>query len=117
MGRNLADAAKDDDRIVLLAAEISGGYKLESRVLVDAEEINDPDSFPEFGEFIEATEVTRTGTEQDEVLLEAPSTLAKALIEADIEAGDKFIARNLGKQDGGRWAFDVTAWGDVDVAE
>lgn len=117
MGRNLADAAKDDDRIVLLAAEISGGYLLKTRVLLDASEINDPDGFPEYGEFLECAEVTQSGTEQDAVLLEAPTALAKAIVSAGIEAGDKFVVKNGGKTEGGRWDFDVTPWADSDHAE
>lgn len=103
------DRAEDVPDIVL-ARESHGLYRLQSKELVEAEEIGEPDAFPEFGQYLAVEEITQTGKTNGEAFLECPRGLAKALVNAEIVVDVEFRVENAAKNRDGHWVFQVSPW-------
>lgn len=108
---SLEDKAESgDDFEVILASESAGVYRLRDTELTSSENIRDPDSFPEYGDFIEAVKVRAVDnewTEAEAVWLECPASLAADLVELSVEPGDVFALSEPSKGPGGSWRFTV----------
>lgn len=104
----LSDHADRDENDYVLAAEAHGCYRLELTETTPADEVSPPGAFPEYGQFVPVTRLTRTGKENGTAWLEAPHGLAKALKEAGlIEVGAVFTVEDAAKSEDGAWTFRV----------
>lgn len=110
----LEDKAQQD-RPVIRAEDAAGAYRLDdAEELESAENINGPDAFPQFGDFLDVTEIGMDGSMHDPVWLECPAGLARAVLDAGLDDGDLFVVDRPEKDDRGNWVFAVTAAGDHD---
>jgi len=82
-------------------------YRLDDTELVDAEQIGSEDEFPLYGDWIDATEVGRTGDVHGERWLECPAALAQELVDLGVGRGDVFAVQSASKDSDGNWTFAV----------
>jgi len=111
----IGDRASAPEVEVVLAPEMAGAYRMQDASLTAAEEIGDPDGFPDHGLFLPVRTVRIEGsasneptlTDGEEQLLEVPLMLEQKLDRLGIEAGDPFTITQPRKAEGGRWIMDV----------
>lgn len=82
-------------------------YRLDDDELTEAEDIGDPDGFPEFGYFAPCTALTADGDELGPRYVEVPAAFAEALGNANVEPGDSFRVAESRKTEDGAWAVTV----------
>lgn len=97
----------EQTRDVTRADSATGAYRLESLDLTPAEDIGPEDQFPQYGDFLSVTALTRQGNENGEQWLECPAGLAAALLELDPGVGDTVVVTEASKTDDGEWTFTV----------
>jgi hypothetical protein len=83
-------------------------YRLQSLETTAADEIGDPDSFPQFGEFLDVVATDSNGDDLGPRWVECPAGLARSLVDSDIAAGDQFVVDEAKKTDDGAWTFQVS---------
>lgn len=100
----------DDALYNLASSRPTGPYTLLDDEIVNADELgSDPDSFPEYGDFVEVQ--FRGGGPEVEMLephyLEVTSQLATILVEEGIEPGDDFVIDSVRKGPTGSWQWEL----------
>lgn len=92
-------------------SEAPDWYRLESMELVDADSISPEGEFPKYGEFIDVRLVDTGGVHDSDgpTYVECPGGLARALVEAGVEAGDFFAIEDASKNGDDEWTFTVDA--------
>lgn len=103
-----AEQSEQDE--VRLARDSNGLYRLESEELVPADEISDEDEFPKYGDFL-SCRTTTGGAEASwntPVLVECPGSLAKQLVEMEVEEGDGFRINSARKNASGEWEYSTS---------
>lgn len=107
---SITDKAAQDDVDVILSREAHGVYRIISPELDPAEDVGAEDGFPQHGEFLPVTKLSRGGEPQGEARLECPSGLAAELADQDlIEPDTDFWIRNVAKGPDNAWVFQVEA--------
>jgi len=112
----IGDRASSPDVEVVLAPDLAGAYRLRDVSMVPAEQIGDPDGFPEYGFFVPVWTVrieTDAGeqprfTDTEEALVECPLVLEQELDGLGTETGEVFVVNQPRKAEGGRWVMDVS---------
>lgn len=97
---DLRDHAEEPPDFVLATDLVDEGeFELQNLATVDASEV--PGEYPQYGTFIECEQ------DGEQVWVECPRGLARALVEQDVEPGSTFVV--TGQSGGGQdpWEFDV----------
>lgn len=103
---NLEDKAQEAPNVYLAGSLPESEYSFQTTELVGADELTDPDEFPEFGDFLECRERSPVdGTDRGTVFIEVPQKLAQWLVE-HVEPGDWFAVKAAEKDESGTWRFD-----------
>ena len=118
----IGDRASAPDTEVVLAPGLSGAYAMDEQTLIPAENIGDPDGFPDHGLFLPCYRVQVSGSLDGEpvfvpgedVLLEVPLVLEKELDRTEIDVGERFLISHPQKTEGGRWTMDFQARVDAE---
>jgi hypothetical protein len=111
----IGDRASAPEVEVVLAPELAGAYRFRGASLHPAEQIGDPDGFPDHGYFLPVYSVRVEGsasneptlTDGEEQLLEVPRMMEQELDGLDLEPGHAFSIAQPRKAEGGRWIVDV----------
>jgi hypothetical protein len=82
-------------------------FRLEDTELTEASAIGDSDGFPKFGDFIDAQIVDADQNAMAPRWVECPGDLARALVNAEVEAGDVFTVAKAEKTEDGAWSMEV----------
>jgi len=97
-----ADAADEPD-IHLVRDSAPGLYRLETDELTAADDLGN-DEFPRYGDFVECTD-----SRMEPCYVEVPGSLAKFLVENDIEPGQWFRIVSVSKTADGTWTYSADA--------
>jgi hypothetical protein len=111
----IGDRASAPEVEIVLAPEMAGAYRMQDASLTAAEQIGDPDGFPDHGLFLPVYTVRVEGSasnqpslvDGEEQLLEIPLMLEQELDRLGIESGETFAVSQPRKAEGGRWIMDV----------
>jgi len=104
-----AEASNAPD--VYLPRDSIGLYRLENDELTDCDEITEEGQFPEYGDFLEATEAVggaSPGWAGETCYVSCPGGLAEVLAGMEIEPGDCFRIESARKSASGSWVYSVS---------
>lgn len=90
------------------AAEAAGEYKVRSLELDPADEVGSG-QFPQYGDWLPCSSISPDGLDIGEVWVECPRGLAQALLEAELEEGDRFRVVSAEKSPAGEWHVEIDA--------
>lgn len=101
------ESKADTGRDIVRASEVTATlYRLETTDLKPADAVGD-DDFPQYGDFADVTAVDGNGDDLGKRWIEVPGGLARAMVDAGIEAGDEFQVTKATKAQDGAWTFEV----------